>query len=160
MRIVYHTKDRPGPYEKRIYLSTDIPDQDDVVITIKGMVHEAPIAKIRVEPKKFKVELVKTGRVMNLNILISNEGSEPLTITRIQNEKGTNTYFEAGKQGGLVIGAMGSTGFNLAFLANQASPFVQVIFIESNARNVLNGRYPIMIIGESAPNEVSNEKKL
>ena len=149
LRIIYQTKDRPGPYEKRIYLSTDIPDQDDIVITIKGVVLEAPVAKIRVEPKKIKLGIIKKGSITNFNLRIGNEGRESLVITQIQNVEATENYFDSRKEGKLVIGPKESTVFKVPFLMDTVGPFVKVIFIESNARNAPHGRYAIMVIGEA-----------
>ncbi|MBN2374209.1 hypothetical protein JXL19_10530 [bacterium] len=149
LRIVYQTRDRPGPYEKRIYISTDIPGLDDVVITIKGTVLAASVAKIRVEPRKFKLGDIRKGSVTDLNLRMMNQGSETLVITKIQDTETGEIYFDGTKEGNLIIGPKGSSEFKVPFVTDSPVPFIRVIFIESNARNAPDGRYGIMVIGRT-----------
>jgi len=133
-------------------VETDISGQDLVVITIKGAVLEASAAKIKVEPKKIRIGTIIKGSITNIDLKIINEGRQPLVISRIQNVEATDRYFDADKQGPLVIGPNASTVFSLPFFRDAPGPFVQVIFIESNARNAAHGRHAIMVIGELKAN--------
>ncbi|MBN1848328.1 MAG: DUF1573 domain-containing protein [Deltaproteobacteria bacterium] len=149
LKIIYQTLNRPGPFEKRVFLFTNIPDQKEITITIKGMVREAPVPKIRVEPRKLRLGLINTNSVSNLSCRITNEGREPLTITKIHMIEGDTVYFDGKKQGNLVIKPKESTSIKIDFTPMTEGPFTRVIFFETNAKNARNGRYAIMVIGEA-----------
>lgn len=147
LRIIYKTTNRPGLFRKRVLVTTNVPEQKYIMITIKGIVDEAPAAKIKVEPRKLQLGTLKTISVLNLIYRITNEGREPLVITKIHKTENTTIYFDGDKEGNLIVGAGESRVFELEFKPLQQGPFVQVIFVDSNARNARHGRYAIMLIG-------------
>ncbi len=52
LKITYNTAGRPGAFRKNISITTDVPGQEEVEITMEGAVKEAPGAKIQVSPPK------------------------------------------------------------------------------------------------------------
>jgi hypothetical protein len=152
LKIIYHTINRPGPFTKRVMVTTNISGQKDIEITLKGTVNEAPAAKIRVEPRKHRLGFIKQGAVRNLIYTIKNEGRKPLVVTRIFAKEDTAVYFDGKKEGNLVIEPKESRVFEIGFKPVGAGPFTQVIFFDSNATNARHGRYAIMLIGEIVAN--------
>ena len=150
LKIIYQTIDRPGPFEKRVILFTDIPEQQQISIVVKGKVNEAPVAKIKVEPRKLQLDTVDLDSVSPLCYRITNEGSEPLVISKIHRVEDGAVYFDGKKDGNLVIKPKEIKVLDLGFKPAEKGRFTQVIFFETNARNARNGRYAIMIMGEAA----------
>ena len=150
LKIIYQTIDRPGPFEKRVILFTDIPEQQQISIAVKGKVNEAPVAKIKVEPRKLQLDTVDWDSVSPLCYRITNEGSEPLVISKIHRVEDGAVYFDGKKDGNLVIKPKEIKVLDLGFKPTGKGRFTQVIFFETNARNARNGRYAIMIMGEAA----------
>lgn len=148
LRIIYKTINRPGPFRKRVLVTTNVPGQEHIMITLKGTVDEAPAAKIKVEPRKLHLGAIKAGSVSNLIYRITNEGRESLVITKIGTIEDATVYFNGEKEGKLIIGPSESNYFELEFKAEDVGHFTKVVFIHSNARNARHGRYAIMLIGD------------
>lgn len=145
LKIIYSTENRPGDFKKRIYLMTDIPDSPPLVITVTGTVHEASIAKIEVEPRKINVGSIERGAIELLSVTISNPGSKPLEINKISGTTSGESYFDRRTAGDLIIPPETFKKFEMPFSTDTDGAFVEVIFIESNARR---DRYAIMVMGE------------
>jgi uncharacterized membrane protein len=150
LKIVYDTDGRPGPYEKRIYLLTNSLVQPKLDITLKGEVLPAPAALIRVEPRKINVGFLQKGSQKDIEFKVSNEGNQPLEITEIHSATGKGLVVRKGeaKKG---IPPKESTEVEITFQSNTIGPFVEVLLIDSNARNALNGQYAVMVIGDTRP---------
>jgi uncharacterized membrane protein len=150
LKIVYDTDGRPGPYEKRIYLLTNSLVQPKLDITLKGEVLPAPAALIRVEPRKINVGFLQKGSQKDIEFKVSNEGNQPLEITEIHSATGKGLVVRKGeaKKG---IPPKESTEIEITFQSNKIGPFVEVLLIDSNARNALNGQYAVMVIGDTRP---------
>jgi hypothetical protein len=81
LKVVFETEGRPGPFEKKVIFSTNIPGLETAeVFLIKGMVREAPAAKIRVEPRKIVLQGIEVSEGKKQILLVTNEGSRALTI--------------------------------------------------------------------------------
>jgi uncharacterized membrane protein len=150
LKMVYDTDGRPGPYEKRVYLMTNSLVQPKLDITLKGEVLPAPAALIRVEPRKINIGFLQKGSQKNIDFKISNEGNQSLEITEVYSATGKSLIIQKGevKRG---IPPKESTEIEIAFQTNTIGPFVEVFFIDSNARNALNGQYAVMVIGDTRP---------
>ncbi|MFC1534741.1 hypothetical protein ACFL7M_15415 [Thermodesulfobacteriota bacterium] len=150
LKIVYHTRGRPGPYEKRIYLFTNSSVQQKLAITLKGEVKPAPAARIKIQPRKINLGPVQKASMKKLNLRISNEGDRSLQISRI---RGTmiKTVFDSNPDARIVLDPKESRILEIVFQGALAGPFVEVVFIDSNARNTLKGQYAVMLQGEVMP---------
>ena len=150
LKIVYDTDGRPGPYEKRIYLITNSLIQPRLVITLKGEILPAPAALIKVEPKKMNIGSFHKDSPKNIIFKVSNEGNQPLEITNIYSATGKSLVFPK-KEMKTLIPPEASLNFEITFQNTTAGPFVEVLLIDTNARNALNGQYAVMVIGETGP---------
>ena len=150
LKIVYDTDGRPGPYEKRIYLLTDSLVQPKLEITLKGEVLPAPAARIRVEPRKINIGFLQKGSQKDIEFKVSNEGNKSLEITKIYSATGKSLVVQEGEIN-KHIPPKESSEFEIPFQTTADGPFVEVLLIDSNARNALNGQYAVMVIGDTSP---------
>jgi uncharacterized membrane protein len=150
LKMIYHTEGRPGPYEKRIYLITDSLVQPNLEITLKGEVLPAPAAQIKIEPRKLNIGSLQKGSQKEINFKVSNQGNEPLEITKIYSATGKTLVIRK-EEARTRIPRNESTELEITFQTTTIGPFVEVLLIDSNARNALKGQYAVMVIGETGP---------
>jgi uncharacterized membrane protein len=150
LKIIYDTDGRPGPYEKRIYLLSDSLVQPKLEITLKGEVLPAPAAQIRVEPRKIHIGSLQKGSQKEINFKVSNEGNQSLEIKKIYSATGRSLVILK-NEAKTPIPPKESSNFKITFQTTTIGPFVEVLFINSNARNALSGQYAVMVIGETGP---------
>lgn len=150
LKIVYDTDGRPGPYEKRIYLITNSLIQPRLIITLKGEILPAPAALMTVEPRKINIGSLQKDAQKDIIFKVSNEGNRPLEITNIYSVTGKSLVFPK-KEIKTLIPPEAFLNYEITFKNNTTGPFVEVLLIDSNARNVLNGQYAVMVIGETGP---------
>lgn len=97
LKVSYETEGRPGPFEKKVTLTTKIPGRETIeIFTVKGKVLEAPGAKISVEPRRvtLKGEERAAGKVQRF--VVKNEGSLPLVVKGIRSKDGKTAYYDGG----------------------------------------------------------------
>ena len=150
LKIIYDTNGRPGPYEKRVYLLTDSLVQPKLEITLKGEVLPAPSARIRVEPRKINIGFLQKDSQKDIEFNVSNEGNQSLKITKIYSVTDKSLVVQEGE---MIkhIPPKESAKLEIILQINTIGPFVEVLLIDSNARNVLNGQYAVMVIGDTSP---------
>ena len=147
LTITYKTLNLPGPFRKTIDISTDIPGQEEVEITIEGSVKEAPGAKIQVTPRKLELGVLPVGVQKKQSVTIANIGALPLHIRKISGKDSKKIYFDASSQGEMVIDSGRSTSVELAISRDQAGTFTELLNIESDARNATKGIFVIIVSG-------------
>lgn len=150
LKIIYDTDGRPGPYEKRIYLITNSLVQPRLDITLKGEVLPAPAARIKVEPRKINVGSLRRGSQNRIDLKVTNEGNQSLEITKIYSATDRSIVTAKGELRKR-IPPKESTELEITFQATTVGSFVEVLIIDSDARNALNGQYTVMVIGEAGP---------
>jgi hypothetical protein len=150
LKMIYHTDGRPGPYEKRIYLMTNSLVQPNLEIALKGEVLPAPAAQIRVKPRKINIGSLQKDSQKEIDFKVSNEGNESLEITKIYSATG-KTLVIPKEEARARIPPKETIKLGIAFQTTTIGPFVEVLLIDSNARNALKGQYAVMVIGETGP---------
>ena len=150
LKIIYDTDGRPGPFEKRIYLITDSLVQPKLDITLKGEVLPAPAALIRVEPRKIDIGYLQRGSEKKIAFKVSNEGNQSLEIKKVYSATGKSLFILKGEPR-KNIPPKEFTELEITFQPTTTGPFAEVLLIDSNARNALNGQYAVMVIGETGP---------
>jgi len=147
LRLVFDTKDSPGPFEKIATITAASPSVPELEVIMKGNVKEAPAAKIRVTPRRIDLGTVTEGAVYKKEITLVNEGSVPLEIRRIYGKETGTVYFEAGKDGEVRIEPGKTAKVEIAFRPGRKGEKVQeLVVIESNAKNAAKGGYVIMVL--------------
>jgi uncharacterized membrane protein len=146
LRIVYDTKGLPGPFRKIVTISTDIPSQKEVKVTMEGTVREAPGAKIAITPRKVLLGTMKPGSLNRREFSIANTGKLPLVIQKIHLKGGATTYFDSSKGEPMVIEPGSTKKLELDIKINNADgQHQELIVIESNAKNAPGSGYVIMV---------------
>jgi hypothetical protein len=146
LKIVFDTKDRPGPFRKKVIITTDTRGEEEIVVTVDGTVREAPGPKIQVNPRKVVVGEVKPGFEKKQEFTIANTGTAPLVIKRIYSKESGIVYFEGAKAGDIVIEPGKTRRLELEIKAHKAEgQSRESIVIESNAKNATKTGYLIMV---------------
>jgi len=145
--VTYLTQGRPGPFDKKVTFSTNIPGEEKIeIFTLSGDVREAPGAKIAVAPRRVTIEgdALNTGKKQVFSV--KNEGSLPLVIKNMQSKDGKNVYFDGAKDGDITVepGKDLDVELQLNGRSNVGSNS-ELILIESNAINAGSSGLFLMI---------------
>jgi hypothetical protein len=135
LKVSYATTGRPGAFEKKVILTTNIPGQESIeIFMMKGDVQEAPAPKIAVAPRR--VMLVGSERNTGKKQLFTftNEGSLPLVITDIKSKDGKTVYYDGVKAGNITIEPSQTKNLELQLPGNSGQER-ELILIHSNATN-------------------------
>jgi hypothetical protein len=148
LKIIYHTADRPGAFQKNIIVATSARGQEEVELSMTGMVRELPGAKIQITPRKHDVGSIKAGAVVKLEYKVSNTGLQPLMISKIYSQERQDIYFESNAQAkDLVIDPGKTESIKIEIKPSRPGPFIERIIVSSNAKNASKGNYIIMVNG-------------
>ena len=147
IKVSYDTEMRPGPFEKYISLTTNIPGHEEIdIFVFRGNVEEAPGAKIVVAPRRVVLEGTERGAGKKQAFSITNEGALPLVITDIRSDDGKTVYFDGSKAGNITIEPDQTKTRELQLPGIDGDEEKgEYILIRSNARNAGNSGFHIMI---------------
>ena len=147
LKVSYDTADRPGPFEKKVILTTNISSDETIeIFTIKGVVNEAPSAKIAATPRRITLTGDERRDGKKQDVEIKNEGSMPLVITGIRSRDGRNVYFDGTVHGAITIEPDQTKTVEIKLGGNDGgSEEREYISIECNARNAGDSGYFIII---------------
>ena len=147
LKVTYATAGRPGAFEKKVTLTTDIPGQEKIeIFSMNGDVLEAPSAKISVEPRRVVIEGAERDTGKKQTFTIKNEGSLPLEITRIYMKDGTSVFFDGASKGNLIVEPNQVKTIDIQLDPDKGTEQVQkLILIECNARNAGASGYFLIV---------------
>ena len=147
IKVIYDTETLPGPFQKHVTLTTNIPGHEEIEIFVfEGVVEEAPGAKIAVVPRRVVLEGAERGTGKKQAFSITNEGSLPLVITDIRSDDGKTVYFDGSKAGNITIEPDKTKIQELQLPGiNGNKEKGEYILILSNARNVGDSGLHILI---------------
>jgi hypothetical protein len=147
LKVSYPTAGRPGPFEKQITFTTDIPGQEKIeIFMMKGEVKESPGAKIAVVPRKIVLAGAERSAGKKQSFSLTNEGSLPLIITDIQSKDGKTIYYDGSKAGNITLDPAQTKTMELQLPGNSGDKEAQeFIVIHSNAKNTRESGLSIMI---------------
>jgi hypothetical protein len=137
LKVSYTTKGSPGVFEKEVFFTLNVPGYERVeVFKMKGMVREAPGAKISVTPRRVVLEGNELSAGKKQPFAITNEGTLPLVITGIHSKDGKTVYYDGAKSGSITIEPGQSKTVELQ-LKGKSEETVdrEMILIDSNAAN-------------------------
>jgi len=147
LKVTYGTAGRPGPFEKKVILSTNIPGQETIeIFRIKGEVLEAPSAKISVTPRRIVLEGAERTAGKKQTFAVANEGVLPLVIRGIRSKDGHSIYFDGAKEGNIIVEPAQTKTIELQLEAdNGKKPEREYILIDSNAKNAGEAGYFLIV---------------
>ena len=148
IKVIYDTETLPGPFQKHVTLTTNIPGHEEIdIFVFRGNVEEAPGAKISVAPRRVVLEGTERSTGMKQAFSITNEGSLPLVITDILSDDGKTAYFNGSKAGNITIEPDKTKIQELQLPGiNGDEEKGEYIIIRSNARNVNDSGLHILIL--------------
>lgn len=137
LKVVYPTAGRPGPFEKKITFTTNIPGQEKIeIFMMKGEVLEAPGAKIAVVPRRVVLSGAERSTGKKQAFSVTNEGSLPLIITGIRSRDDKTVYYDGAKEGNITIEPAQTKTIELQLPGNSGEKEQrEFILIHSNAKN-------------------------
>jgi hypothetical protein len=147
LKVIYPTTGMPGPFEKKITFSTNIPGHEKIeIFTMKGEVLEAPGAKITVVPRRVILAGPERSAGKKQSFTITNEGSLPLVITGIRTKDGKTVYYDGAKEGNITIEPARTKTMEFQLPGNSGEKAErELILIFSNAKNAGESGLFIMV---------------
>ncbi len=147
LKVVYATAGRPGPFEKRITFTTNIPGNEKIeIFMLKGEVKEAPGAKIAVVPRRVVLAGAERSTGKKQAFSMTNEGSLPLVITGMRSKDGKTVYYDGSKEGNITIEPAQTKTIELQLPGNSGEKEErEFILILSNAKNAGESGLFIMV---------------
>ena len=124
--------------------------KDETVIRLVGYVDPIPMGVIRVEPRKINIGSFQKGSKKEKNFKVRNIGNQSLEITKVYSATG-KTLIIPKEEAKTRIPPKESMKLEITFQTTTMGPFVEVLLIDSNARNALKGQYAVMVIGQTGP---------
>jgi len=137
LKVTYITQGRPGPFDKNVVFTTNIPGEEKIeIFTMTGNVREAPGPKIAATPRRVTLEGADLSAGKKQSFTIKNEGSLPLVITSMRSKDGKNVYYDGAKDGDITIDPGQSKDVELQLKGKDAvSGDRELILVDSNAIN-------------------------
>ncbi|NLT65743.1 MAG: DUF1573 domain-containing protein [Acidobacteria bacterium] len=152
LKLTYDTAGRPGPFEKKAIVSTNVAGFVNVeIFTIKGEVQEAPAAKIAVTPRRVTLQGAERAAGKKQAFAIKNEGTLPLTVTGIRSKDGQTVYFDGASEGNITIEAGQTRTVEIQLKGKEGEKAERdYVLIDSDAKNAGESGY-FLIIQYGAP---------
>ncbi len=147
MKVIFKTDGAPGPFHKKIVMTTNAAGQEEIRLSMTGSVKEAPGAKMQVSPRKADFGTVKTGMATKLQYTVTNAGALPLVITKIYAQGNSQVFFD-GTTKEMVIEPGKAEVITLEITPQKTGPFSDRIVIVSNAKNASKGGYIVLATGQ------------
>ena len=147
LQVTYLTQGRPGPFDKKVIFSTNIPGEEKIeIFKLNGDVREAPGAKIAVTPRRVVIE----GDELNVGkkqvFSVKNEGSLPLVIKNMRSKDGKNVYYDETKDGDITIEPGKERNVELQLKGRKdVDSNRELILVDSNAINAGDSGLFLMI---------------
>jgi hypothetical protein len=148
LKIIYNTVGRPGAFRKNINITTNVPGQEEIEMTMSGVVREAPGAKIQVAPRKFDFGAADAGAVVQIAYTVTNAGALPLIISRIYSQERRDVYFDGADGTAITIDPGKSQTVRIELKPSKPGPYADRVVIASNAKNATKGNYIVMVSGQ------------
>jgi hypothetical protein len=146
LKIIFKTTGFPGPFRKTVTLTTSIPGQDEIEVTIKGRVKEMPAAKIKVTPRRVNLGGVAIGTVVRRKVTIVSTGALPLVITKVYLKSAGTPLQGVSVENPMRIEPGLAQEIDVVVTADKpVGQHEDFIVLESNAKNAGKGGYMVMV---------------
>jgi hypothetical protein len=137
LQVTYLTQGRPGPFDKKVIFSTNIPGEEKIeIFQLSGDVREAPGAKIAVTPRRVVIEGDDLNAGKKQVFSVKNEGVLPLVINSMRSKDGKNVYYDGAKDGVITVEPGKELNVELQLKGRpDVNSGSELILVESNAIN-------------------------
>ncbi len=146
MKVTFNTAGAPGPFRKRITMTTNAPGQEEIQLSMTGNVREAPGAKIQVNPRKGDFGTVQAGSTARLQYTVTNTGTLPLFLKRVFSQESKHIYSDWTAVE-MVIDPGQSAVITIEITPQKPGVYSERLVIVSNAKNAPKSGYIILGTG-------------
>jgi len=147
LEITYNTFKFPGKFQKYVNVFWGSGDGEKEVITLVGVVDPIPMAVMEAEPRKVTAGEMVPGMPVNVRFSLKNTGSADMSITRIESKNTGAVYYDAATNGPMKIKPGANRNVCFAVTAPAPGDFMDLISVYSDARNVTNHGYKVVVMG-------------
>jgi len=88
IKVIYKTRNRPGPFHQKVLVLTNDPAQAETMLTIRGEVEQAPAPRIDLVEKRVDLGVVSVRHPAPVAITVRNAGVEELVVNSIGDYRG------------------------------------------------------------------------
>ncbi len=123
---------------------------EELVISLVGNVDPVPMGVLTVKPRKIAVGDIKINALTTFYLTMKNTGNAPMIVTRIVSKKFKTVYFDAILSREITIAPGESRTVEVTFKAEKAGRYLDYIMVHSNARNVTQKGYKVVIVASAS----------
>lgn len=116
-------------------------------IDIMGYVDAIPMGVLKVNDRKINLGTIVAGTPAPFQIRVYNAGNAAMEITRLVSKKHGTVYFDAKKSGKIIVAPEETQIINSFVTSHKKGRFMDFIMIHSNARNVTDKGYKVVVKG-------------
>jgi hypothetical protein len=148
LEIVYDTYKFPGKFEKYVTVAW-AGEKSKLVVTLVGDVTPIPMGVLDVAPRKISAGDMAVGAPVKLRLVVKNTGDAAMKVEKVEAQKAGLVFFDAAKDGAasLAPGQEWSLDFNVS--AATPGTYVEYLLVHSDARNVTDKGYKVVIVGSA-----------
>jgi len=147
LEIVYDTYKFPGKFEKYVTLAWGEDGREQTVITMVGDVDPIPMGVLDVAPRKVEAGNMVVGKAVGLTISVKNTGDAPMRVDKIEAQKSGTIFLDAAKGGPMTLKPGEEKSLPVSVTATAPGNFVEYVMIFSDARNVTDKGYKVVVVG-------------
>lgn len=145
LEIVYDTYKFPGKFEK--YVTVSWGGTKKTVITLVGDVDPIPMGVLDVNPRKLSAGDMAVGAPVALRLVVKNTGDAAMKVEKVEAQKAGLVFFDAAKSGTVSIEPGKEWTLDLQVSATAPGTYLEYLLIHSDARNVTDKGYKVVIVG-------------
>ncbi|MBN1848478.1 MAG: DUF1573 domain-containing protein [Deltaproteobacteria bacterium] len=147
LKISYNTYKFPGKFEKYVTVFIDQEHQERrAIINLVGYVEPVPMGVLDVDPRKVSAGEIKINEPVKLLIMAKNTGDADLEITKVESKKSGMVFFDGATSGNMIIRPGEIREIPFEIVGKEAGRLLDYIMIYSNARNVTEQGYKVVVI--------------
>lgn len=147
LEIVYNTYKFPGKFEKYVTLAWGDKGRQETVITMVGDVAPIPMGVLEVDPRKVEAGDMTLGKAVSLTIRIQNSGDAAMKVEKVTAQKSGAVFFDAAKSGTMTLKPGEEKTVAVSVTAVAPGNFVEYVMVFSDARNVTDKGYKVVVVG-------------
>ena len=144
---MYNTYKFPGKFEKSVTVFWGDEGKENSVITLRGSVDPIPMGVLEVEPRKVTAGEMVAGKPVPLEISIKNIGDADMVVKKVSLQKATSVFIDEVKTGLMTIKPGEAKSVSITVTANSPGNFIEYVLIQSDARNVTDAGYKVVVVG-------------
>lgn len=147
LEITYDTYKFPGKFEKYVTLVWGEGGRKKTVVTLVGDVDPIPMGVLDVTPRKIAAGDMAVGKPVTLSFSITNTGDAPMKVEKVLGQKSGAVFFDAAKDGHMTLAPGQERNVSITVTAPAPGSYVEYVLVHSDARNVTDKGYKVVIVG-------------